>query len=90
MPAHRGGMSLPGLVLVTALGGACLSACAGGSTPESAPTTARPSGSASTGTTPQSSGPLTAYRSMWADLVSAARTSDFQSNRLASTPPVRC
>jgi hypothetical protein len=83
VPAPRAGVSLLSLVLVTALGGACLSACAGGSAPEAAATTARPSDSASTGATPQSSGPIAAYRSMWADLVSAARTSDFQSTRLA-------
>jgi hypothetical protein len=82
--AGRTGISVLGLVLAAALGGACLSACAGGSPPDAAPTTAVASGSGSTtGGTPPSSGPLTAYRSMWADLVSAARTSNFQSTRLA-------
>lgn len=60
-----------------------LAGCAGGSsstTPTTAPS--NPSGSTTTVPVDPSGRVLNAYRAMWADLVSAARTSDFQSSRL--------
>jgi hypothetical protein len=65
--------------LVTCAGALCLTACAGGSAPTAAPTTA----SSTTRPADPAGSVLTAYRAMWADLVSAARTSDFQSPRLS-------
>jgi len=64
--------------LVTCAAAVCLTACAGGSAPTAAPTT-----SSTTRPADPSDTVLTAYRAMWADLVSAARTSDFQSPRLS-------
>jgi hypothetical protein len=64
--------------LVTGLSAVLLTACAGGAAPTTAPPTTR---SSPTVTNP-TSGALAAYRAMWADLVSAARTSDFQSTQL--------
>ena len=52
---------------------ACLAACA--TTPPATTTTAH--------SPDTSAGAVSAYRAMWADLVSAARTSDFQSSRLS-------
>lgn len=62
----------------------CLSACASGSSPGAAPTPGPSTSAVSTtgGTASPSGGPLAAYLAMWADLVSAARTSDFQSTSL--------
>jgi hypothetical protein len=57
---------------------ACLAGCAGRSTPTAAPTTA----SSTSPPADPSPSVLFAYRAMWSDLVSAARTSDFQSPRL--------
>jgi hypothetical protein len=67
-------------LLMSAVG---LTGCAGGS-PTAAPTTAASPHSGPTTTVPvdPSARVLSAYRAMWADLVSAARTSDFQSSRL--------
>ncbi len=71
----------------------CLVACALGaglascdsSTPPAASPTTRPSGPTSTspGGGDPSTEVLAAYREMWADLVAAARTSDFQSPLLS-------
>ena len=62
-----------------------LAACGSGSSPGSAPTTDRPA--TSTSTTQAPTGPagsaLAAYRSMWADMVTASRTSDYKSPLLA-------
>lgn len=64
--------------------GACLAACSSDGSSVATPTTGL-SGPAST--SPDSGDPsadvLAAYRSMWADLVTAARTSDFQSSLLS-------
>jgi hypothetical protein len=62
-----------------------LTGCGAGSSPTAAPTTASPNQSGSTTGVPvdPSGRVLSAYRAMWADLASAARTSDFQSPRLS-------
>ena len=86
-PASRRKLARPLFLagLVTCAAALCLTACAGGSTPAAAPTTAstNPSGSTTLGPADPSERILGAYRAMWADLVSAARTSDFQSARLS-------
>lgn len=75
------------MVTVTLLAGAAsvaLAACGGGS-PQSAPkATVGPGPSSSMAGAPDASAEvLIAYRAMWADLVAAARTSDFQSPLLS-------
>jgi hypothetical protein len=62
--------------LVTGLSAVLLTACDGGASPPSTPSSSPP-------VTNPSSGALAAYRAMWADLVTAARTSNFQSPRLS-------
>jgi len=71
--------------LVTWVAALCLTNCASGSSPIAAPTTAssNPSGSTTSEPVDPSRRVLSAYRAMWADLVSAARTSNFQSARLS-------
>jgi hypothetical protein len=71
--------------LVTWAAAVCLTSCAAGSSPTAAPTTASSNQSGSTTSVPvdPSGRVLSAYRAMWADLVSAARTSNFQSPRLS-------
>ena len=78
LSGHRARPVAAGVGLVVGLCAVLLAACAGTS-PTSAPPTTRSRPSV---TTP-SSGALTAYRGMWADLVSAARTSNFQSAQLS-------
>lgn len=70
-----GSAILAGLGL--ALSAVLLTACSGSSSPAAAPTTTLASSSR------PGDGPLDAYRAMWADLVSAARTSDYQSTLLS-------
>jgi hypothetical protein len=65
--------------LVMGLSALVLAACTGGTASTPAPPTTRSSASV----TNPSSGPVAAYRAMWADLVSAAQTSNFQSTQLA-------
>jgi hypothetical protein len=62
-----------------------LTGCGAGSSPTAAPTTAPSTHPGSTTGVPvdPSGRVLSAYRAMWADLVSAARTSNFQSPRLS-------
>jgi hypothetical protein len=71
--------------LVTWAAAVGLTGCAAGSSPTAAPTTAssNPSGSTTTVPVDPSGRVLSAYQSMWADLVSAARTSNFQSPLLS-------
>jgi hypothetical protein len=76
---HRAGPVAVQAGLVIGLSAVLLAACAGGVSSTSAPPTTRSSPAV---TTP-SSAPLAAYRAMWADLVSAAQTSDFQSTQLS-------
>jgi hypothetical protein len=72
-----------GLVIWAAA--ACLTGCAGGASPGTAPTTASSHHPGSTTRVPvdPAGRVLSAYRAMWTDLVSAARTSNFQSPRLS-------
>jgi hypothetical protein len=79
-PARRiaGRRCTIGLVAAVAVVG--LTACSAGSS-SSTPTTTAPSGT--TAPTTPAVAALAAYRAMWADLVSAARTSDFQSSGLS-------
>ena len=78
LSGHGAGPAVVGVGLVVGLCAVMLAACSGTSSTSVPP----PTGSSPSVTTP-SSGALTAYRGMWADLVSAARTSNFQSAQLS-------
>jgi len=71
--------------LVTWAAAVCLTGCAVGSSPTAASTTASSDhpGSTTSVRVDPSGRVVSAYRAMWADLVSAARTSNFQSPRLS-------
>jgi len=80
VPARRvaGSRWVKGLVAAVAAVG--LTACSAGSS-SGTPATTAPSGT--TAPTTPADGALAAYRAMWADLASAAKTSDFQSSGLS-------
>ena len=80
----RAGLAVLPAALVMVVSAAVLAACAGGASTTSAPPTTPSTTAATTATVANpSSGPLAAYRAMWSDLVSAARTSNFQSTQLS-------
>jgi hypothetical protein len=83
--SRRIGPSVVRAGLVACVVSVSLAGCDAGSSSAVPPLTTSFHSSVSTTSKPVevSAGPLPSYRSMWADLVSAARTSDFQSTRLS-------
>lgn len=79
--ASRQSTVLVGLMICAA--SMSLSACGSGSSPSSAPTTGRPVTSTTQALTGPAASALAAYRAMWADMVTASRTSDYQSPLMA-------
>jgi hypothetical protein len=80
-PRHGLATRQPTVLVALFFASLLFAACGSGSSPASAPTTDRPSTSTSTtqGPTGAAGAALSAYRAMWADMVIASRTADYQS-----------